>query len=92
MKIRSKKMKIMIFDEPQEHRGFNFKEGFAALLNSSGIPVAATSGRERKGNLLYVYRYVYRPAEDGRWDGRWESEETFPVQLVLEAIRNWRDA
>ena len=80
-------MKIMIFDEEQKFCGFYFKEGFAALLDDNGTPVAATSGWECNSCL-----FVYRPAEDGRWGGDWESEETFPVQLVLDAIQDWQDS
>ena len=80
-------MKIMIFDEAQEHRGFNFQEGFAALLDeNSGNPAAATSGWECNGML-----YVYRPQSDGTWVGRWEDETTFPVEDVLDAMEAWQD-
>jgi len=68
------------------HSGFNFKEGFAALLNSSGTPVAATSGWECNGCI-----FVYRPTEDG-WRGDWEGQETFPVDDVLDAIQDWKDS
>jgi hypothetical protein len=79
-------MRIHVFSEPQSSCGFKFKEGFVALLNKSGTPVAATSGWECEGNL-----FVYRPAEDGSWAGSWEGPETFPVQEVLEAIQDWQD-
>jgi len=77
--------KIKIFNEYEKVNGFNFQEGFAALLEGEKI-IAATSGWECNGNL-----FVYRPAEDGSWQGDWESEETFPVQEVLEAIQDWQD-
>ncbi len=78
-------MKIMIFDEAQKFCGFNFKEGFAALLDDNGNPAAATSGWECNGCI-----FVYRPTEDG-WRGDWEGPETFPVQKVLDAIQDWQD-
>ena len=78
---------IRVFSEPQSSCGFNFQEGFAALLdNNSGNPAAATSGWECNGML-----YVYRPQSDGSWAGSWEGPETFPVQEVLEAIQDWKD-
>ncbi len=80
-------MKIMIFDEAQKFCGFYFKEGFAALLDDNGTPVAATSGWECNSCL-----FVYRPAEDGRWGGGWEGPETFPVDDVLDAIQDWQDS
>ena len=80
------KMKIHVFCEPQELCGFNFKEGFAALLNNKGNPAAATSGWECEGSL-----YVYRPQSDGTWQGDWEGPETFPVEEVLDAIQDWQD-
>ena len=81
-------MKIHVFSEPQSSCGFNFKEGFAALLDdNSGTPVAATSGWEESGML-----YVYRPAQDGSWSGSWEGPEAFPVSEVLEAIQDWQDS
>ena len=80
-------MRIHVFSEPQSSCGFNFKEGFVALLNNSGTPVAATSGWECEGML-----YVYRPAQDGSWAGSWEGPETFPVQKVLDAIQDWKDS
>jgi hypothetical protein len=80
-------MKIMIFDEAQKFCGFYFKEGFAALLDDNGTPVAATSGWECNSNL-----FVYRPQPDGRWGGDWEGPETFPVEEVLDAIQDWQDS
>ena len=79
-------MKIKIFSEAQAHSGFNFKPGYAALVEGDNI-LAATSGWEESGML-----YVYRPAQDGSWAGSWEGQETFPVQKVLDAIQDWKDS
>lgn len=79
-------MKIHVFSEEQRFCGFYFKEGFAALLDDNGTPVAATSGWECNNCL-----FVYRPQPDGRWGGDWEGPETFPVQKVLDAIQDWQD-
>jgi len=77
---------VKIFKTLEKVQGFNFQEGFAALLEGDSI-LAATSGWECNGNL-----FVYRPQPDGSWQGDWESEETFPVQEVLEAIQDWQDS
>jgi hypothetical protein len=79
------KMEIKVFKEKIEIQGFNFQPGFAALVEGDNI-LAATSGWECDGMLL-----VYRPQQDGSWQGDWESEETFPVQEVLDAIQDWQD-
>ena len=79
-------MKIRIFNEHENVKGFNFQPGFAALVEGETI-LAATSGWECNGNL-----FVYRPQPDGSWQGDWESEETFPVQEVLNAIQDWQDS
>ena len=78
-------MEIMIATKTVTLSGFSFKPGFAALVEGDNI-LAATSGWEESGML-----YVYRPQQDGSWQGDWESEETFPVQEVLEAIQDWQD-
>ena len=77
---------VKVFNEKIELQGFNFQPGFVALVEGDNI-LAATSGWECNGSLL-----VYRPAEDGSWQGDWESEETFPVQEVLNAIQDWQDS
>lgn len=77
---------IKIFTAPKKVQGFNFQEGFAALLDENGKILAATSGWESNG-----YLYVYRPQQDGTWEGDWEGEETFPVEEVLDCIQDWRD-
>ena len=76
---------IKVFTNSEVVDGFNFKEGFVALVDDSGNIIAATSGWESNGEL-----YVYRPQPDG-WAGNWENEETFPVADVLSAIEEWRE-
>ena len=76
---------VKVFNEKIELQGFNFQPGFVALVEGDNI-LAATSGWECNGCI-----FVYRPTEDG-WRGDWESEETFPVQLVLDAIQDWQDS
>ena len=76
---------IKIFEKSEKVQGFNFQEGFAALLEGEKI-IAATSGWEESGML-----YVYRPQPDGSWQGDWEGQETFPVDEVLDAMEAWRD-
>ena len=80
------KKEIRVFTEAQKLCGFNFKPGYAALVEGDNI-LAATSGWEESGML-----YVYRPAQDGSWAGSWEGPETFPVSEVLEAIQDWQDS
>jgi hypothetical protein len=84
---RSKKMKkeIRVFDKAQKLCGFNFKPGYAALVEGETI-LAATSGWECNS-----YLFVHRPRPDGSWWGDWEGPETFPVQEVLDAIQDWKD-
>jgi hypothetical protein len=77
-------MKIKIFEKPEKIQGFNFQEGFAALLEGEKI-IAATSGWETGGG---EYLHVYRP-QNGEWVGDWEDESTFPVSEVLEAIEHF---
>ncbi len=77
---------IRVFDAPERVQGFNFREGFAALLGEDGYILAATSGWECNGML-----FVYRPTPNGEWVGRWEDETTFPVQETLDGITAWRD-
>jgi hypothetical protein len=73
---------VKVFNEKIELQGFNFQPGFVALVEGDNI-LATTSGWECNGCI-----FVYRPTEDG-WRGDWESEETFPVQLVLDAIQDF---
>ena len=77
---------IKVFTNNSVVDGFNFKEGFVALVDGSDHILAATSGWECNGEL-----YVYRPQPDGNWTGHWENEETFPVADVLSAIKEWRE-
>jgi hypothetical protein len=77
--------KIKIFKKNEKVNGFNFQEGFAALLEGEKI-IAATSGWECNGML-----FVYRPTPNGEWLGRWEDETTFPVEDVLDAMEAWQD-
>lgn len=77
--------KIKVFTTKVMIDGFNFQEGFVALVDDCGHILAATSGWECNGEL-----YVYR-REDGNWTGRWENEETFPVADALSAIEEWRE-
>ena len=76
---------VKVFNEKIELQGFNFQPGFVALVEGETI-LAATSGWECNGCI-----FVYRPTEDG-WRGDWEGPETFPVQLVLDAIQDWKDS
>lgn len=77
-------MKIKIFKKPEKVQGFNFHEGFAALLEGEKI-IAATSGWESNG-CLYVYRQ-----NNGKWIGNWEDDETFPVAAVSDAIAAYKE-
>ena len=79
------KKEIRVFSEAQVHSGFNFKPGYAALVEGETI-LAATSGWECNS-----YLFVHRPQPDGNWWGDWEGPETFPIQEVLEAIQDWKD-
>lgn len=78
--------KIKVFTNSAVIDGFNFQEGFVALVDGSGHILAATSGWECNGEL-----FVYRPQNGGVWAGDWENEETFPVADVLSAIEEWRE-
>lgn len=77
---------IKVFTNSAVIDGFNFKEGFVALVDGSGNILAATSGWECNGEL-----FVYRPQNGGGWTGHWENEETFPVADVLSVIEEWRE-
>jgi len=79
------KMKIKIFEKSEKVQGFNFQEGFTALLEGEKI-IAATSGWECNGML-----FVYRPTPNGEWIGRWEDETTFPIEDALDAMEAWQD-
>jgi hypothetical protein len=78
--------KIMIATIETVIEGFNFKPGFAALVEGETL-LAATSGWECGGML-----FVYRPQSDGTWAGNWEGPETFPVEEALEAIQDFLES
>ena len=63
--------------------GFHVKPGFVVMVDDDEV-VAITSGWECNGQL-----FVYRPSADG-WEGNWETDETFPVEYVLEIIDEYQ--
>ena len=75
-------MKIKVFRKPEKVQGFNFQEGFAALLDGEKI-VAATSG-----HTCNSYIYIYRP-QNGGWAGEWEDGED--AASLSQAILDWED-
>jgi hypothetical protein len=85
--MEDNKMNIKVFNKPCNVQGFNFKEGFVALLDENNNILAATSGWETGGKYLYVYR-----PQNGGWIGSWEDEETFPVAAVADAIADYEES
>ena len=73
---------LAVFDERGNIDGFTVQPGFAGLLRNDQL-VAVTSGYNCNGSY-----YVYRRS-NGEWIANWEDEESFPVDDVEEALREY---
>ena len=83
-----KNFEILICAKEAQVQGFNFKPGFAALVEEGTEKVLAATSGWNEGGATFVYR---QDSSTGEWTGDWEDEETFPASKVLASIEYWQE-